>query len=125
MEGVGGIVIAGLMIQLVMFGVFAVTAVIFQQRLKRNPTPESSTSSIPWQKSMRMFFVASALIMIRSLFRVIEYAMGNDGYPLQHEWTLYVFDSVPMFGVMVVYFLWHPAWCNPKKIGSDHSLVYV
>lgn len=110
-----GIVIAGLMIQIILFSLFAVTAVIFQRRISRNPTPESQTSSLPWKKSMRMLYIVSALIMVRSVFRVIEYAMGNEGYLLKNEWTLYIFDSLLMFLVMVVYYLWYPAWIVPEK----------
>jgi hypothetical protein len=111
-----GIVIGGLMIQIIMFGLFAVTAVIFQRRIERSPTTESCSSALPWQKSMRMLYIVSALIMIRSVFRVAEYAMGNDGYLLRHEWTLYVFDATLMFIVMVVYYFWYPTWITPDKL---------
>ncbi|KAJ4344874.1 uncharacterized protein N0V89_012618 [Didymosphaeria variabile] len=114
-----GIVIAGLLIQVIMFGLFGATAIIFQTRIKRCPTPESRSSAMPWQKSMRMLFIVSVLIMIRSLFRVVEYALGNDGYPLKHEWTLYMFDSVIMFAVMVVYYLWYPTWINLDKMEPE------
>lgn len=110
-----GIIIGGLMIQVIMFGLFAVTAVIFQRRIERNPTPESSSSTVPWKKSMRMLYIVSALIMVRSIFRVAEYAMGNDGYLLKQEWTMYVFDSVLMWAVMVVYYLWFPT-ITPEKL---------
>ncbi|KAH6658658.1 RTA1 like protein-domain-containing protein [Truncatella angustata] len=110
-----GIVIAGLLIQIIMFGVFAATATVFQKRINRNPTPESGMAGAPWKKSMRMLFIVSSLIMIRSLFRVVEFAMGNSGYPLKHEWTLYVFDSVLMVTVMVVYHLWYPTWIVEGK----------
>ncbi|KAK2598472.1 hypothetical protein N8I77_011885 [Diaporthe amygdali] len=118
-----GIVIAGLMIQIIMFGLFAATAVIFQRRIKSNPTNESCDVSIPWQKSMRMLFIVSALIMIRSCFRVVEFATGNDGYLLGHEWTLYIFDSVLMFAVTVVYYLWYPTWITPEKLEGDVFLA--
>lgn len=111
-----GMVIGGLMIQIIMFGLFAVTAVLFQRRIERSPTPESCSSALTWQKSMRMLYIVSALIMIRSIFRVAEYAMGNDGYLLKHEWTLYIFDSTLMFAVMVVYFFWYPTWITPDKL---------
>ncbi|KAL1595992.1 hypothetical protein SLS60_009683 [Paraconiothyrium brasiliense] len=115
-----GIVIAGLLVQVIMFGLFGATAIIFQKRVNRSPTPESRTASIPWRNSMRMLFIVSALIMIRSLFRVVEYALGNDGYPLKHEWTLYMFDSVVMFAVMVVYYLWYPTWITSDKVEPEN-----
>ena len=27
---------------------------------------------------------------------MVEYAQGTEGYSMTHEWTLYVFDGVPM-----------------------------
>lgn len=113
-----GMVIGGLMIQIIMFGLFAVTAVIFQRRIERAPTPESCSSALPWKKSMRMLYVVSALIMVRSIFRVAEYAMGNDGYLLKHEWTLYIFDSTLMWAVMVVYYIWFPT-ITPNKLPAE------
>ncbi|OTB04463.1 hypothetical protein M426DRAFT_73448 [Hypoxylon sp. CI-4A] len=59
--------------------------------------------------TMNMLHTVSALIMIRSIFRVVEFTMGADGYPLSHEWTLYVFDSIPMLAVMVIYVKWYPS----------------
>ena len=118
-----GFVIVGLMVQVIAFGLFAITAVIFQRRLARNPTPESRTSSIAWRQSMRMLYVVSALIMVRSIFRVIEYAMGQNGYPLEHEWTLYIFDSMLMFCVMVVYCSWYPAWISLEKLQPKSGKV--
>lgn len=118
-----GIVIAGLMVQIIMFGLFAVCAILFQRRIARMPTPESASTSTPWRKSMRMLYIVSALIMVRSLFRVIEYAMGNTGYPLRNEWTLYIFDTLLMFIVMVVYYLWYPSWISVAKDGTVTILL--
>lgn len=54
-----------------------------------------------------MLFGVSALIMIRSIFWVIEYWMGSTGYLLQHEWTIYIVDSVPMILVMIMFYVWY------------------
>lgn len=56
-----------------------------------------------------MLYTVSALIMIRSIFRAVEYLMGTGGYPLMHEWTLYCLGSVLMFGATVVFFLRYPS----------------
>lgn len=42
-----GMVIGGLMIQIIMFGLFAATAVMFQRCIERSPTPESCSSALP------------------------------------------------------------------------------
>ncbi|CAI7568839.1 unnamed protein product [Penicillium pancosmium] len=108
-------VVGGLAIQLVSFSIFWLTAIIFEKRIRRSPTPECLIPGIPWQKALYMLYAVSALIMIRSIFRIIEYVLGNDGYPLAHEWTLYIFDSVPMAIVMVVFFLWYPSELQKNK----------
>jgi hypothetical protein len=108
-------VIAGLAIQLISFSIFALTAIIFEKRIRRSPTPESLLPGIPWEKLLYMLYAVSALIIIRSVFRIVEYVLGYDGYPLSHEWTLYIFDSVPMAIVMVVFFIWYPRDLQPTK----------
>lgn len=102
------IVIVGLLIQVVMFGLFAVTAVLFEVRMKRDsrylPAPG-------WVKrNLNMLYVVSGMILVRSITRVVEYAMGAHGYLLAHEWTLYVFDALLMFAVMVVFCIWYPSF---------------
>jgi hypothetical protein len=107
------IVVAGLFIQIIMFGLFAVTAIIFHVRFQRyNPT-EAHSEQIPWKQSLKMLYAVSALIMIRSIFRVAEFVTGQSGYPLTHEWTLYVFDSLLMFIVMFIFLVWYPSRLRP------------
>jgi hypothetical protein len=62
-----------------------------------------------------MLYIVSALIMVRSIFRVIEYILGQSGYPLKHEWTLYIFDSVPMLFVTIIFFLRYPSQLERKE----------
>lgn len=109
------LVVFGLAIQLISFFLFWVTAVIFARRIRRSPTPESLEPRLPWKKAIRMLYAVSVLIMIRSIFRIIEYVLGNDGYPLTHEWTLYVFDSVPMAIVMLIFLIWYPSQIQTRS----------
>ncbi|KAJ5894984.1 hypothetical protein N7495_006675 [Penicillium taxi] len=101
------LVILGLVIQLVSFSLFWLTAIVFAKRIRRSSTDESTSFS--WEKFLHMLYFVSALIIVRSIFRIVEYALGNDGYPLMHEWTIYIFDSVPMASVMIVFFIWYPS----------------
>lgn len=102
------IVVAGLVIQVIMFGLFIITSIVFEVRMRRSPTSESFDERINWMSRLRTLYAVSALILIRSVFRVVEYAAGNDGYPLTHEWMLYVFDSVLMIISMLIWAIWHP-----------------
>jgi RTA1 like protein len=53
--------------------------------------------------------VASVFIEVRSVYRVVEFALGIDGYPFQHEWPLYVLEAVPMLVAIGAMAWWHPA----------------
>jgi len=98
----------GLLIQVIMFAFFVVTTLVFQIRTQRDPRFESGGGLISWKRHLYLLYAVSLLIMIRSIFRVVEYGMGNDGYPLTHEWTLYIFDSLLMWSVMVSWLIWYP-----------------
>lgn len=50
---------------------------------------------------------------------IIDYALGNDGYPLTHEWTLYIFDALLMFIVMIIYYVWYPTWIQPAPLQCE------
>ncbi|KAL9109763.1 MAG: hypothetical protein Q9227_005632 [Pyrenula ochraceoflavens] len=103
------IIVGGLAIQLLFFAYFMLITVVFYRRVCRAPTPLSSPGSgIPWRKHLFILFLASILIMIRSVFRVVEYLEGDDGYLLGHEWSLYVFDSALMFLVTLIFNVEHP-----------------
>ncbi|KAJ5668404.1 uncharacterized protein N7477_006974, partial [Penicillium maclennaniae] len=108
------ITIGGLAVQLVFFSVFIIASTIFHYRVRNNPTEKSSRSSrglhrSTWQFVMTGLYVASILILIRSIFRLLEYAQGNDGYLISHEVFLYVFDSTLMFFTMVAMSIFHPS----------------
>ncbi|OBT98627.1 hypothetical protein VE01_03601 [Pseudogymnoascus verrucosus] len=109
-------ILGGLGIQLLMFGLFWLTAVLFHLKIRKNPTTESYTIDAKWEQYLGMLYMVSALIMIRSIFRVAEYVMGNDGYLLMNEWPLYVFDATLMFGVTVLFYWRHPGALTAAKI---------
>ncbi|KAK4222593.1 RTA1 like protein-domain-containing protein [Podospora fimiseda] len=106
-------IVGGLLIQVVVFGFFCVTAVVFHLRYNRHSVAAAAYGgrggmAEGWKKLLFMLYGVSGLIMARSLFRVAEFAMGEDGYLLANEWPLYVFDSVLMLAVMGAFWMWHP-----------------
>jgi hypothetical protein len=117
------IVIAGLAIQVISFGLFIATAVVFQVRINKFPTASSyNKPGVPWKKNLNGLYAMSVLVLTRSTFPVVEYSMGYNGYPLTHEWTLYIFDSTPMFFVVVIFYFYYPSklCLSPKdeELGS-------
>lgn len=103
------IVIGGLVLQILFFGFFMIVAVVFNLRINKIPTTRSASRDVPWRKHLNALYVASILVMIRSIFRVIEYSQGDAGYILSHETFLYIFDSVLMLGVMILLNIIHPS----------------
>ena len=101
------IVVGGLVVQILFFGFFIVVAAMFHLRINKNPTSESR--DVPWKRHINTLYAASILILVRSIFRVVEYKQGNDGYLLGHEVFLYIFDAILMLGVMVSFNLIHPS----------------
>ncbi|KAB8202894.1 RTA1 like protein-domain-containing protein [Aspergillus parasiticus] len=119
------IVIVGLLVQVIMFGLFIVTSIVFQRRMHQHPTAQAFDQAIPWKSHLHTLYAVSVLIMVRSIFRVIEYAMGQDGYLLSHEWPMYVFDALLMFAVMVIWGVWYPGNLNflIQKPASDTMTI--
>lgn len=105
------IIIGGLVVQLLFFGCFIVTSAIFHVRMRKCPTTRVLEKPTRWETHLNALYGASSLILLRSLFRLIEYAQGNDGYLISHEVFLYVFDSTLMLITMTLV-----AWIHPSEI---------
>ena len=103
------IIVGGLGIQVLVFGFFILVAAIFNIRIRKVPTTKSASVAVPWQRHLYVLYTASALILVRSVFRIVEYVMGGDGILLQHEYYLYIFDATLMFFVTVLFVFWHPS----------------
>ncbi|KAF3347321.1 hypothetical protein VD0002_g6880 [Verticillium dahliae] len=91
------VIVGGLAFHLCVFGLFVSTTAVFHRRMLRRGS--AVARGVPWRQRLWMLYGASGLIMARSAFRLVEFVMGRDGYHLTHEWSLYVFDSVPMLAV--------------------------
>lgn len=117
------IIIIGLFVQLAFFGAFLVVAISFHLKINLHPTSRSRIG-IPWQKHLKTLYAAGLLIMVRSIFRAVEYLQGFDGYLLSHEAYLYIFDALLMFIVMVLFNIIHPAelFVSQQRIDKFSSI---
>lgn len=106
------IILGGLFVQIIFFGFFMITTLVFQIRINKNPTPTTIGLSSLWSKHLFALYVTSTLIMIRSIVRVVEYLQGYDGYLLSHEIFIYVLDAFLMFVVMAFFHFYHPSEIN-------------
>lgn len=76
------VIIIGLVVQIVWFGGFILVSAVFHYRMRVVPIVIEKNS---WRTFMYALYAASTMIMVRSVFRVVEYAGGNDGYLMRSE----------------------------------------
>jgi heme/copper-type cytochrome/quinol oxidase subunit 2 len=117
------IILAGLFIQIVLFGLFLVSAITFHSRLRKMPTPESLDRNLPWERMLQVLYVVSALILVRNSVRVAEFVGDANSYMRREEWPIYAFDALPMAAVMAVLFWWFPSMVCPQPGAQGRGLM--
>jgi RTA1 like protein len=127
------VIIGGLFVQIAFFCFFIVAAVTFQRRIYRMPTLRSEAPTLRWRKHLFALYAASSLILVRSLVRslvrFIEYIQGQNGYIIDHEAFIYIFDGVPMLIVLTILIVVHPSeingWLGRGRVASTgYGLKY-
>jgi hypothetical protein len=106
------VVVGGLLVQLLFFGCFIAVAGLFHWRMTRQPTTEATRPEVRWKHYLVTLYVTGTLILIRSLFRLVEFIQGNDGSLMRSEVYIFIFDGLLMLGVL----LWMN-WFHPAEIG--------
>ncbi|KAL5321395.1 hypothetical protein ACEPPN_009353 [Leptodophora sp. 'Broadleaf-Isolate-01'] len=103
------IILGGLFVQLLFFGFFLIVSLIFYKRMRSSPArftiPAYGTRT--WVALLKLLFAAAALIILRCIFRVVEFGQGHDGYLASHEVYMYLFDAFPMFVVQAMFHFVH------------------
>ncbi|KAJ5358467.1 RTA1-domain-containing protein [Penicillium cataractarum] len=102
----------GLIFQIIFFGLFILTAVLFNIRLVKYGSIQLAAGDIPWKRHMNALYTSSLFIFIRCIFRLVEYDQGSTGFLLQHEYWVYIFDAALMFMVMLVFHCIYPSEVN-------------
>ncbi|VUC25079.1 unnamed protein product [Clonostachys rosea] len=110
------IIITGLFVQIAFFGFFVITSILFHHRLNSRPTEMALTGSVPWRRYLYVLYATSLIILVRSIFRVVEYLQGNAGYLISHEIFLYIFDTILMAAVMLIFLLWYVQHLEQQKV---------
>ncbi|KAK4445438.1 RTA-like protein [Podospora aff. communis PSN243] len=103
------IIVVGLFLQIIFFSLFISVTAVFHRRILSRPTRTSQEVSVPWRRYILVLYAVSVLIMVRSIFRVAEFIQGPQGTLMTNEVYLYVFDTVLMFFVSVVFNVYHPS----------------
>ncbi|KAK0373304.1 RTA1 [Colletotrichum limetticola] len=117
------IIIVGLLVQIVVFGFFIITTILFHHRISRKPTSVAIEGIVPWRRYLWVLYITSLIILVRSVFRVIEYLQGNRGYLISHEIFLYIFDTVLMVAVMAIFLVWYVEDLEQKVTRKDRDTL--
>ncbi|CAG8427687.1 unnamed protein product [Penicillium salamii] len=88
------IVMSGLCVQLAFFALFIPSLIIFYQRYRTHAPAQQAVGTgrinllhitHTWVTTLFGLYIASVLILVRSIFRLIQYAQGPYGNLLSHE----------------------------------------
>ncbi|KAJ4267135.1 hypothetical protein NW762_003234 [Fusarium torreyae] len=114
------IVLGGLGLQVVIFLIFIVCAVIFHIRIVSKDLLKAINPRLELVPMMVVLYICSVLVMFRNIFRLIEYEQGKDGYLQSHEWPAYVLDVFFMAVIMFLTLGWYGADLRNEK--SSYAL---
>ena len=109
------VVLGGLAFQVVFFFLFAVLAVyVYYSPLYNRPQQQCELKdrqqALEPEQLRRVFsglFVTIALILVRNVYRLVEFGVAVGSYIPSHEWLFYMFDTLVMFTALLVYTRWH------------------
>ncbi|GME66382.1 Rta-like protein [Neofusicoccum parvum] len=120
----------GLIIQLAFFSLFLVVSAHYDFQLRNNPTDASWI--FDWQTHLGVLYFSGGLILLRTIFRVIEYIQGDDGELRSSEVYIYLFDAALMLAAMLVFNFKHPSslvveirGLGPENAEATESNVFL
>ncbi|GAA5948655.1 hypothetical protein JCM21900_005202 [Sporobolomyces salmonicolor] len=110
------ILVVGVLIQIISFGLFAIFAVIYQTRARRAGVPEGK-----WTICLYTLYTGTVLILIRGIFRTIEFGTGQGngkGYLLSREGYYYGLETLPIVLCGYIFIASYPGRYIPHKRGE-------
>ncbi|PYH87458.1 RTA1 like protein [Aspergillus ellipticus CBS 707.79] len=103
------VIVIGLFVQIIFFGVFIAVSYTFHRQIRARPTEKSVSLPVPWERLIFVLYAVSALIMARSIYRVAEYLQGSWESLQGHEFFIYVFDATLMLLGCLALNAFHPS----------------
>ncbi|KAI1073748.1 putative RTA1 domain protein [Whalleya microplaca] len=100
------ILLAGLALQVLAFSTYLCILTRFYY-LSRSMVV--ANAPLGWSKVLKAVCISSSLILIRCIYRMIEFAEGTDGYTMTHEWVFWVFEGITMLIAISAFCIWYPS----------------
>lgn len=120
--------IGGLVVQIIFFSMFIILSGVCHARTAKHY--DSVQPKCPPVLRMRpalyyVLYASSLLILIRSIYRVIEYAQGYEGYLMNHEVYLYCLDALLMFILTAITYFFNPGETVHKYLEESENSAFV
>ncbi|KAE9583194.1 Protein RTA1 [Colletotrichum fructicola] len=112
-------ILVGLGIQILFFACFMASISVFHYRILRQPTTLSLAGVRPWKEYILVLYFTSLLILVRSIFRVAEFAEGQTGTLQSNEVYLYCLDTALMFLCSGAFNVWFPGRVVSSSVDKD------
>ncbi|RAK85204.1 RTA1 like protein [Aspergillus costaricaensis CBS 115574] len=116
-------VLVGLGLQVVFFCIFALCAIVFHVRISRPENKMNVDPALRLDWMLYSLYFSSAMIVIRNIYRLVEYKTGTSGYLQVHEWPAYAFDVALMACMMMASLFWYSAKTKAARISGSYPLV--
>ncbi|KAJ2565509.1 hypothetical protein IW140_005317 [Coemansia sp. RSA 1813] len=119
------ICVVGLAVQLVFLLAFTLIAIT----VLRNPLykvtkgPKDDDERVAKRRVMWVILGTTALLYMRSIYRLIEFVDGYGGKIYSAEWAFYVFDFVPIFLMFLIYIVFFIGYNFPRYGVSGSSIA--
>ncbi|KAJ3049588.1 hypothetical protein HK097_009441 [Rhizophlyctis rosea] len=115
------LLIAGLALQVIFFAGFVVLSFIFERR-----ATAAGYNKGGWKKLLYALYFASICVLIRSVFRVVEFSGGFKSEIAKDEKLLYTLDFMMMVLAVSIWLVVHPgpALAGPDADERDGSGAY-
>ncbi|KAJ6512800.1 RTA1 like protein-domain-containing protein [Mycena sanguinolenta] len=122
------IALVGLTLQAVSFALFTIVLIVFAYRISKlfpqlwrpkNPRPFKVFSRQPiddWRIIVYVMCATCVGILVRSVFRIAEFAGGYFGTIATHEGYFYALDSLPLWIAMSLYCIVWPTRALMKRL---------
>jgi hypothetical protein len=78
---------------------------------------------MPWKKHIYTLLSAGGIVLVRCIYRVIEYIQGPTGELMTNEFYFYIFDAGFMLIVMMISHLNHPSEVNSLLKGGNFAVL--
>ncbi|KAN0003921.1 hypothetical protein ACTFIZ_010074 [Dictyostelium cf. discoideum] len=103
-----GVMLASLSLALASFTVFFFTIVYLHIKVRQNKSEQDKS----WRRIFIALYFSGFLIVLRSIYRVVEYAGGHHSKIMLNEPLFYGLDTLPIFLMMSIWIPFHPGFIN-------------